>query len=87
MLPAFVSYILGEDPAGDAQAVPLPVRLWRAPRRGAVVTAAFVGVFAAVGLVFAYLSRAIVEVVPWRPWSWVRCWPCGGWRWSPVGPR
>lgn len=65
MLPAFVSYILGEDPGGHGQASPLPVRLWRALRLGAVVTAAFVGVFAAVGLVFAYLSRAIVEVVPW----------------------
>jgi cytochrome c biogenesis protein CcdA len=67
MLPAFVSYLVGEPAAGEAETreAPLVVRLWRAVRVGVVVTAAFVGVFAAVGLVFAFLSRAVVEVVPW----------------------
>jgi thiol-disulfide isomerase/thioredoxin len=34
-------------------------------RLGAVVSAAFLGVFAATGLVFSYVSRGVVTVVPW----------------------
>lgn len=63
MLPAYVSFIVG-DADGAAQA-PATVRLWRAVRVGLAVTAAFIGVFAVAGFVIAYVSRAIVGVMPW----------------------
>jgi cytochrome c-type biogenesis protein len=40
-------------------------RLWCAVRLGMTVTVAFIAVFALTGLVFTYISRQIVAVVPW----------------------
>lgn len=65
LLPAFASFVLGESGGGQAGSVPVRLRLWRALRLGGVVTVAFVAVFAATGLVFAYISSAVVAVVPW----------------------
>jgi len=64
MLPAFVSYQLGARDEAFATR-PLPARLVRAGLVAAVVTAGFLGVFAAVGLVFALGGRAVAQFVPW----------------------
>lgn len=64
MLPAFASFVIGEVDADQAPA-PLGVRMWRAVRLGATVSLAFIAVFALTGLVFTYVSRRIVAVVPW----------------------
>lgn len=64
MLPAYVSYQLGaHEPAYEAR--PLWRRALRALGLGLVVTAGFVLLFAAVGVVVALGGRAVVRVVPW----------------------
>jgi cytochrome c-type biogenesis protein len=64
MLPAFASFVIGDGTA-EATPSPLGVRLWRAVRLGATVSAAFIAVFAVTGLAFTYVSREVVAVVPW----------------------
>jgi cytochrome c-type biogenesis protein len=64
MLPAFVSYQLGEREAGYDH-VGLGQRLWRALALGLVVTLGFVVVFAGVGLVLAGGGRALLTLIPW----------------------
>lgn len=64
MLPAFASFVIGD---ADVDQVPaaLGLRMWRAVRLGATVSVAFIAVFATTGLVFTYVSRQVVAVVPW----------------------
>jgi cytochrome c-type biogenesis protein len=64
MLPAFVSYQLGERDAGYEQ-VGLAQRLRRAVALGVTVTLGFVVVFAGVGLVLASGGRVVLRAVPW----------------------
>jgi cytochrome c-type biogenesis protein len=64
MLPAFASFVIGDTDA-EQEPVPVGLRLWRAVRLGATVSVAFIAVFAAAGLVFSYVSRQVVAVVPW----------------------
>jgi cytochrome c-type biogenesis protein len=64
MLPAFVSYQLGERDSGYDQ-LGLAPRLWRATVLGITVTTGFVVVFAGVGLVLASGGRVILRAVPW----------------------
>lgn len=64
MLPAFVSYQLGARDEAFATR-PLPTRLVRAGLVAVVVTAGFLVVFAAVGVVFALGGRAVAQLVPW----------------------
>jgi cytochrome c biogenesis protein CcdA len=60
MLPAYLSFFLGVDDAGDAG-----VGVARALRVGVLVTAGFVAVFGIVGLLVSNLSVAIEEYLPW----------------------
>jgi cytochrome c-type biogenesis protein len=64
MLPAFATFVIGDADA-DGAPVPVGLRLWRAVRLGATVSVAFIAVFAATGLVFSFVSRQVVAVVPW----------------------
>jgi len=64
MLPAFVSYQLGERDSGYDQ-LGLAPRLWRAIVLGVTVTLGFIVVFAGVGLVLAGGGRVILRAVPW----------------------
>lgn len=64
MLPAFVSYQLGERDAGYEH-VGLGERLRRAVALGLAVTLGFVVVFAGVGLVLASGGRALLAMIPW----------------------
>lgn len=64
MLPAFASFVIGE-PGWGLEEAPAGMRLWRAVRLAGAVTAAFVGVFAAVGFVVAAVSQTVVGVMPW----------------------
>ncbi len=63
MLPAFVSYQLGERDAGYDDLALAP-RLWRAVALGVTVTVGFVVVFAGVGLILASGGRVILRAVP-----------------------
>lgn len=63
MLPAFASFVIGAETAEAS--LPVGLRLWRAVRLGALVTAAFTVVFAVAGVVITYVSRAFVEALPW----------------------
>jgi cytochrome c biogenesis protein CcdA len=60
MLPAYLSFFLGVDDAGDAGG-----GVARALRVGVLVTAGFVAVFGVVGVLVSNLSVAIEEYLPW----------------------
>lgn len=63
MLPAFVGYYLGSDAVGGDR--PAWARLGHGFAVGAAVSAGFVGVFAAAGLVISAGLRSLVTYVPW----------------------
>ncbi len=60
LLPAWITYSLG-----DADTAPLPVRLARALRAGAVLTVGFAGTLVAAGLAISAGARALVGAAPW----------------------
>ena len=64
MLPAFISYQLGEGDPGYAS-VRLAERLRRAITLGLAVTLGFIVVFGGTGVVLASGGRIIIRAVPW----------------------
>lgn len=64
MLPAYVSYYLGAKEPGFSER-PMLQRLLSSLLLGMVVTAGFVLLFGAVGLVISAGGRAIIRLVPW----------------------
>lgn len=62
MLPAFVSFFLGED---EAETTTTGRRMLRALTVAGLVTIGFVIVFGAIGVLISLGSRSIVRYVPW----------------------
>jgi cytochrome c-type biogenesis protein len=60
MLPAYLSYFIGSDEAGDGERA-----LGRAAVVGGAVTAGFIVVFGVVGTIISNLSRALLDYVPY----------------------
>ncbi len=60
LLPAWITYSLG-----DTGTAPLPVRLTRALRAGAVLTIGFAGTLAGTGLIISAGARALIHYAPW----------------------
>lgn len=63
MLPAYLSWFVGGDGAGEAQ--PLAARLARALWVSVLVSASFVAVFAAAGVLITAGALVVIDVVPW----------------------
>lgn len=63
MLPAYLSWFVGGDDAGQAQ--PVAARLARALWVSVLVSASFVAVFAAAGVLITAGALVVIDVVPW----------------------
>jgi cytochrome c-type biogenesis protein len=62
LLPAFLSFYVGAE---ERRLPPAPGRIAQGLLVGVLVTAGFIGVFAAVGLPITYGAGAVADAVPW----------------------